>query len=137
MLKLKGSSFTIKILQHTSFFSRTSTTQSSSFISSLISSKVFVLSSSRAQLSLFSDSSSINLKYNSFSTSIVVLKVNLNTVPTPNSEYTLTVPYIYSMMCLQIERPRPVPSLLTCLPSSYRWNARNKFFSPSFGIPIP
>lgn len=66
-----------------------------------------------------------------------VLMLIMKSVPTPTLLVTFTEPPIYSIICLQMERPRPVPDLLRSLFSSSFPKSTNKFWMPSSLIPTP
>ena len=63
-------------------------------------------------------------------TTHLVLRFIINDVPTPILLLTLTLPPIFSMMFLQIERPRPVPPL-------FKWEFSYSFEKLIKSLEIP
>ena len=66
-----------------------------------------------------------------------VLNKIVNLAPFPSSLLHVTLPPIYSIICLQIESPRPVPPLFCSEFSSSFPKSLKSYFNPSFEMPFP
>ena len=78
--------------------------------------------------------SSLNLT--SYTLHLVFMSI-MNSVPTPSSLLTSTLPPIYSIICLQMDKPRPVPYKFLFEFSSNLLKLINSFLSPSLEMPTP
>ena len=65
------------------------------------------------------------------------LNLILNSVPTFSSLEQVTLPPICSIICLQIERPRPVPLLFLSAFSANLLKLRKSLLRPSLEMPVP